>query len=667
MDEIYSPQYTADQAFFPPGEAEQQPSPINSSGDSTAESEEENQPEPSISSSEEEDSPDSSTMTESKVEDDQPKNKKPSDPLFGQVTIAYIRQRATYVILMGNNGEKPLKPFKGPDDRPTSISQTRTGQLNLDVKEAKPQPIDDESRLEVGGKNSTSMWSEDLFREHVLHGLCFTWWVGKVITDAQNKEVIGEWLHVYKDASRLTEKDVDDYFTWVEKQKCRWSSDGFYESGQLTLKSLGPELKGEILAGESGNMWGTRVLLRVFQRQVTSSVDVVAVARKRLAKISLKDSGTCDISKIFTDQKLALEDLNKLSSQEFKNHHFSRDLADGFWPSDKHMEDHTPFSLRMMLHEFKEWARLQPREYRDVVAKMHEISTYHRSQVAKNEWEPLSNAKKTKEASEITLLTQRLAALEKKNQANLQTPDTGAPPGVPNFTAESKHYPNDIWAKLSPAQKAEVSALKRKEKNASAAPGTSSGGRTRIPPITGAHDPPTDEMKREGTDPTGAKTGYWEYYCSQCPGPTTGSKGKWTYSHGDKHPETKHTEDASARRASRPTMVANLASHVNHHTCITIPREAAEAADAASSSPPVPPVTRMAAISDSVLDDDDDDEVSIGEGQWNIWGTCHLATIPVAPPQPVPASLRDDIQLLPLPVAPPTTVVPPKVVGGRGL
>ena len=44
----------------------------------------------------------------------------------------------------------------------------------------------------------------------------------------------------------------------------------------------------------------------------------------------------------------------------------------------------------------------------------------------------------------------------------------------------------------------------------------------------------------DGVGPDGKPTGKKEYYCSQCPSESEGQKGKWTISHGDKHPTNEH-------------------------------------------------------------------------------------------------------------------------------
>jgi hypothetical protein len=160
-----------------------------------------------------------------------------------------------------------------------------------------------------------------------------------------------------------------------------------------------------------------------------------------------------------------------------------------------------------------------------------------------NQWDPVSNASKTKEVSLFAKLESKLNNIEKK----LNNGSSGSGNLAPKMSEDGKikleagkKYSSDEFRSFSQADKSYLEKLRAQAKSSSGGGGGKKGGgndgnkkpKTTFAKITNKDAPATAEGWRDGKDADGKATGKKEWHCSQGCG--------WNFGHGEKHPSKQH-------------------------------------------------------------------------------------------------------------------------------
>jgi hypothetical protein len=474
--------------------------------------------------------------------------------LYGQKIKTSFKGRDLEVIAMGNDGDDP-SALPSPSSKRYTQRQLRAGITCLDIRDEKMEPLDAEERYEKGGTSVLLRnWLDTISMTLALFGRCHALWVWY----AANGRLPEMHRQVHVDFHKISDEDVETAMVRIKDEK-KFAFEDQKVAGRFILQSLGPLTQKEVLAGDRANsLLGTEILYRLFKLTEMEDVGMVDTTKKRLSKISIKNSPTLDYSSLFMEIREVIAEMCDRLPDEFVHHHFSSIIAGIVYGGDAFHKEHVPMIISAQVLQFYITFKTTKVSYTEFCLASRKITSVHGEQVRQGAWEPSINKAKTKELS----MLQTITALERKVTSLLAQSGGGGGGGgdgdstkrfsvTDKVLLEDKFYEKSVFDKFTWEEREYIRSIKRPRPSRS---GGGGGGRhnppnrSGLPPMTNAFLKPVGDeassLRRVSKDNRGTPRvpEQFEYYCTKCKGPSPDDPGRWTSSHGDKHPSKQHQE-----------------------------------------------------------------------------------------------------------------------------
>jgi hypothetical protein len=245
--------------------------------------------------------------------------------------------------------------------------------------------------------------------------------------------------------------------------------------GQYILSGIGPILMDDVLAGESTNMPGTRVLWNLISFISPTEISLVTITEKKLKALTIMNDATLNYQKLIAQIKIASADMRDKLPSEWQNRHFSRIVAESLYGNAHFFSEHIPADIKDKVkscyktHKRKKTTWEQLTRDLNIILQVYDECNHNES------WAPTMNKPKTKEVEEVLKKNQALTAQVNKLENKIQSMENKSQDNQPNLKPRfaedgiimldgSKSYPDHIYSSLTQTDKEYLNALRKQNK-----------------------------------------------------------------------------------------------------------------------------------------------------------------------------------------------------------